>query len=92
MGQRLVITVREKNKEIAAIYYHWSAYTTSALAEAKSLITAIFLDDYSKYESLPYKILKIMEDYGGGICGEDEKYVKEKWPHRPLKNEGISRN
>ena len=30
MGQRLVITVHAFDEDIATIYYHWSAYTTSA--------------------------------------------------------------
>ena len=43
MGQRLVITVYEphKQKPLCNIYYHWSAYSTSALSEAK-----ILLDSY----------------------------------------------
>lgn len=31
MGQRLVITVHAFDEDIATIYYHWSAYTTSAV-------------------------------------------------------------
>jgi hypothetical protein len=38
MGQRLVITVHAFDEDIAKIYYHWSAYTTSALQEAKDII------------------------------------------------------
>ena len=38
MGQRLVITIHAFDEDIATIYYHWSAYTTSALQEAKDII------------------------------------------------------
>ena len=41
MGQRLVITANYKNQEIAKIYFHWSAYTVSALQEAYDLINEI---------------------------------------------------
>lgn len=38
MGQRLVITVHAFDEDIATIYYHWSAYTTSALDEAQKIL------------------------------------------------------
>lgn len=38
MGQRLVITVHAFDEDIAKIYYHWSAYTTSAFQETKDII------------------------------------------------------
>lgn len=49
MGQRLIIKVYEDKNSmdeyrkgaICSIYYHWSAYSMSALHEAKSLIEAI---------------------------------------------------
>ena len=45
MGQRLVITANYKDQEIAKIYFHWSAYTVSALQEAYDLISAININD-----------------------------------------------
>lgn len=44
MGQRLTIRIyqnHEQKKPLATLYYHWSAYTESALEELKSF--------YSKY-------------------------------------------
>lgn len=38
MGQRLVITVHAFDEDIATIYYHWSAYTTSALDKAQKIL------------------------------------------------------
>ena len=35
MGQRLIINCFEKGERIASVYYHWSAYTFSALIELK---------------------------------------------------------
>lgn len=39
MGQRLVVSVTDRGEEIAAIYYHWSAYTAASLSEIAQLIT-----------------------------------------------------
>lgn len=38
MGQRLVITIRRGENVIANAYYHWSAYSQSALALTKSAL------------------------------------------------------
>ena len=38
MGQRLVITVKDENKELAKAYYHWSGYTASGLAVTSTAI------------------------------------------------------
>lgn len=38
MGQRLAISVTDRGEEIAAIYYHWSAYTAASLSEIAQLI------------------------------------------------------
>ena len=31
MGQRLVVTVNDNGKDICKMYFHWSAYSMSAL-------------------------------------------------------------
>ena len=40
MGQRLVISIldEETNSPVMSIYYHWSAYTDSALSEIKGIV------------------------------------------------------
>ncbi len=42
MGQRLVVTVNQYGKDIAKIYYHWSAYSLSALQEAREIINVLY--------------------------------------------------
>lgn len=37
MGQRLVVTIKDKNEPKMKIYYHWSGYTMSAFNELKTL-------------------------------------------------------
>ena len=39
MGQRLNIEIMKNGETIANCYYHWSAYTTSALATAIMVIS-----------------------------------------------------
>lgn len=41
MGQRLVVTVIKDSEEIAKLYYHWSAYTVSALCETARIIDCL---------------------------------------------------
>lgn len=48
MGQRLIITVRNHGRDLAKIYYHWSAYTRSALEETKELLDHISQYGYVK--------------------------------------------
>ena len=58
MGQRLVITIHAFDEDIAKIYYHCSAYTTSALQEAKDIID---IDTYVPKDILNYKDCEILE-------------------------------
>ena len=46
MGQRLVVTVKNNGKDLAKIYFHWSAYTVSALMEARRIVDCICEEDY----------------------------------------------
>ena len=41
MGQRLVITVRKNQSDIFKIYYHWSAYTASAIYETGRIVDVL---------------------------------------------------
>lgn len=71
MGQRLVITVQKNEKELAKIYYHWSAYTTSALYEARDLINHL-KDDYKSERDLQLDLIRFVEGRGGCIDGGAE--------------------
>ena len=42
MGQRLVVTIEKGDRNLCKIYYHWSAYTYSALLETKKIINCIY--------------------------------------------------
>ena len=95
MGQRLVITANYKNQEIAKIYFHWSAYTVSALQEAYDLINEINISDYTTIEDLQLQLIRYCERHGGCIDGgansDEMKYVKFIFPKEEFKGNG-SRN
>lgn len=48
MGQRLVITFQKEGKDIASLYFHWGAYTSSAAYELKRLGYGIMLASKSE--------------------------------------------
>lgn len=92
MGQRLVITANYKNQEIAKIYFHWSAYTVSALQEAYDLINEINISDDTTTEDLQLQLIRYCESHGGCVDGgansEEMKYVKFIFPKEEFKGNG----
>lgn len=95
MGQRLVVTVRSKDEDICKIYYHWSAYSVSALMETKKILNVI-LDEESKISDLRLRLIHFCEQNGGGIDGgkdsDEWNYITREYPDEVFKSEGISRN
>ena len=97
MGQRLVITVQKNEKELAKIYYHWSAYTTSALYEARDLINHL-KDDYKSERDLQLDLIRFVEGRGGCIYGSEgskefnkiqEIFPDEDFSSNGSRNEGL---
>lgn len=94
MGQRLVITLEQNDKAVAAIYYHWSAYTYSALQETKDVINCIYNGERETIDKTLLRIIRHLEASGGGIRGVDDefKYIKSLYPGEEFKTDGYSRN
>lgn len=94
MGQRLVINIEKNEKVIAAIYYHWSAYTSSALYETKKVIDCIYDHKNETQEEMLLRLIKHLEKNGGGIRGADKEfdYIKALYPNEQFKTENYSRN
>lgn len=94
MGQRLVITVKHNNEELAKIYYHWSAYSVSALEETKEIINVLY-DDENKIKDLRLRLIRFCERNGGGIDGgknsKEWKYISKMYPNETF-SENIDRN
>lgn len=92
MGQRLVINIIKDNKRIANIYYHWSAYSISALEEARRLIDSGVFDESYSVKELQLKLVRLIESFGGCIDGgkDSEEYQKicDMFPNKTFKETG----
>ena len=94
MGQRLVVTIKNNGEDLAKIYYHWSAYTVSALWEASKLVNCIFNHKDETEKELKLRLIRFCEENGGGISGDDYEfeYIKNMYPNEVFKTDGYSRN
>lgn len=94
MGQRLIITVRNNGEELAKIYYHWSAYTVSALWEASKLAACIYNHKDETEKELKLRLIRFCYENGGGISGEDYEfeYIRNMYPDEIFKENGYSRS
>lgn len=104
MGQRLVITCEYKDETIAAIYYHWSAYSMSAIYEVIQLRDYLeqcysydeFLNKTIPTKDLQLALLRAVESRGGGLDGttREANYFKtnfsnETHEEKADRNEGL---
>ena len=94
MGQRLVVSVQNNGKELATVYYHWSAYTVSALWEVSKLARCIFNHEDETEEELKLRLIRFCYENGGGINGNEEefKYIESLYPGETFKRDGYSRS
>ena len=94
MGQRLVVTVKRNEKEIAKIYYHWSAYTYSALYETRNIINCIYNHTDETEKELLLRLIRFCENNGGGIDGVQSEfdYIRSLYPDEMFKDRDISRS
>lgn len=93
MGQRLVIELIDGNENtIAAVYYHWSAYFGSTIAELATLSKDILKAKKDKKDILP-AVLDGLERRGGGLGVNPRNYAEaqKRFPGRTFKQD-ISRN
>ena len=94
MGQRLVCTIVTNEKKLCNIYFHWSAYTYSALLETKKIIDCIYNHKYETEKELLLRLIRFCEENGGGIRGtEDEfEYIQNLYPNQTFKTDDYSRD
>ena len=94
MGQRLVCTIAKGEREIAKIYYHWSAYTLSALYETQKIVDCIYDHNDETEKQLQLRLIRFCEENGGGIRGDDAEfeYIQNMYPNLEFKKDGYSRN
>lgn len=94
MGQRLVITFyknKAQEKPFASIYYHWSAYSLSALEELDDLLDEsqeFFLNkDYSDKTWIPYLCSKV-----SGVTYDDVDDYINQYDQNYSENTQVDRN
>ena len=94
MGQRLVVTIKQDGKAIAKIYYHWSAYTMSALYQTQGIVDCIYNSKDETKDELLLRLIRFCEKFGGGIRGDNAEfdYVASLYPGEEFKKDGYSRN
>lgn len=94
MGQRMVLTVKQNNEDVCKIYYHWSAYTYSALRETKEIIGCIYNHEDETLKEMKLRIIKFLEDNGGGIKGDESEfeYIQKMYPNETFKRDGYNRS
>lgn len=94
MGQRLVVTVNFQGQDLAKIYYHWSAYTYSALHETKKILDCIYNHEDESEKELQLRLIRFCEENGGGIKGDDSEfeYIRNMYPGEEFKTENYSRS
>lgn len=88
MGQRLVITIKKGEQELAKGYYHWSAYTVSALATLLEVLSGY--DEYvdavkgKEHEDI-LLATRMLEASQAGVCVDDLEYVQKTYPNIEFK-------
>jgi hypothetical protein len=93
MGQRLVISVDVMGETIAKLYYHWSAYTESALYETQKVVDCIYNHEDESVKELQLRLIRFCEANGGGIDGnaDEFKYIQNMFPNEKFIEDGYSR-
>ena len=94
MGQRLVVSIESMGDCLAKLYFHWSAYTMSALYQTKKIVNCIYDHNDETKEELLLRLIKFCEANGGGIDGNENEfnYIQGLYPNETFKKDGYSRN
>lgn len=72
MGQRLNIEIHDNGKLLANAYYHWDAYTGTALEHAKTILDNVLdMEDHSVLSAV-----RLLETTGARLTSEEIDYMK----------------
>ena len=74
MGQRLNIEIHNKGELLANCYYHWSAYTKSALILTKQVLKFI-KENEDEYSDPLVLAVKALETTEAGVMKNDMEYL-----------------
>lgn len=86
MGERLVVDIELNGKTLAKVYYHWSGFTCSAIAECIKLIND-WKEKKGTLEPAEMTLFKIIRGYGGGIS--QDVYLQNEVKHLEALNLGL---
>lgn len=96
MSQPLVITVEKNDRELAKIYYHWGAYTVSALDETRKVVKALEQCKGKSNRDIQLALIRFCENSGGGIDrsndARESEYVQLLYPDETFLKDGYNRN
>lgn len=93
MGQRLIMTIKEDDKDLMKVYYHWSAYTISSLVEAQQFIDSYYEDELEEVEDTKLRCIRALEKIGARLENETElEEFKKLYPNEKIINDSINRN
>lgn len=96
MGQRLIVSIEKGGKELCNIYYHWGAYTDSALLHTKEIVDCIYNHKDETDAEMLLRLIHFCENQGGGIAngknGEDWSYICNLYPDETFKADNINRS
>lgn len=79
MGQRLVVTIKDKGEPKMKVYYHWSGYTLNAFDELKTL-WGIIKPLKERGLSTEEILLGIIHGLEGNVDEEHKKWLEEHYP------------
>lgn len=92
MGQRLVVTIERKEKPLAKLYFHWSAYTVDALYVTRDIVHCIYNHKDETDREMMLRLIRFCEERGGcidgGTDGEEAKYIMQLYPNEKFKETG----
>lgn len=91
MGERLVVNISNGEDDLAAVYYHWGAYTTDALRIVQRIVETLGDYESKSVEEMQLDLIKMCERDGGGIESDDVDYISNKFKCN-FKRDNISRN
>ena len=89
MGQRLNIQFEDNTGILANAYYHWSGYTSSALALTNHILSNDLIDDISISNKV--KAVKLLETTGAGLTENEfnDEFTKELYKQSVDRNDGL---
>lgn len=81
MGERLVIKVHRGQENIASLYYHWGAYSSTAVKLVETLCKCVLIEDKDKLkEIIQLDIIRYAESctkFGVGVPEEERRRITD---------------